>query len=150
MPAETEADAAGQYEAATQRVGSYMQHYELPHGLVARHTQGAEGVMTAEELLGLYRMHDHAAYASEAQQDARLQRLQAQADRDEAASSAAGLGAFATRLRQDMSRIRCSSLSEYFVQLGDVLRRDDRPLVLGLFLTFVGLLSMAMSRHGRG
>ena len=140
-----EPSAADRYDSATDRVNLYMKTFQSPMVLSQRKTGGVEDVMSADQILDLYKLHTHSTYSSNVQ-DARLQYLQTQANRDKKTSHQTGVSSFITRLLQDMNRIRCSSLSDFFSQLGRVLSSDNRPFAFGMFFVFVGLLSMALSR----
>ena len=139
-----ELSAADRYDSATERVDLYMSTFNTPGGRVQRNS-GVEGVMSADQILDLYKIHTHSKYASNVQ-DARLKHLQAQVNRDIVSSQRIGLSSFLTGLFQDMNRIRSSSLSDYFSQLFRILGSDNRPFAFGMFFVFVGLLSMALAR----
>lgn len=139
-----EPSAVDQYDSAKERVDLYMSTFKTPGGQGQR-KNGVEGVMSADQILDLYKIHTHSTYASNVQ-DARLSHLQAQANRDIVSSQRSGLSSFLTGLFQDMNRIRSSSLTDYFSQLFRILGSDNRPFAFGMFFVFVGLLGMALAR----
>lgn len=143
LPIASPESAFENYDSATGRVRTFMRVFNTSHSGAPLQASGASGAMTADEILSIYKLQEHASVDSD---KSRLKHLEAQARRDMQAVHATAISSFLTRLWRDMHNIRASDLGDYFRQLSGILSSDNRPFAIGLILAFIGITSIALSK----
>lgn len=107
-----------------------------------RRVSQVPGALTGDQILSLYANDNGPSFKAE--QDARLQQLQAQADRDALAQNQPELLSVFTRLVDDLASIRAANAWDYVQQVFAVLFSGERLLFLGIIMAVFGLVGMAI------